>query len=394
MKKFFMIGLLAAVVAVITVGVIYGDTLLLVYRSINAFEEKNLAHSFQTMYEIQPSTKISKGESVSKFEYDLVPMIDTFEFRGEKLVTDKFLEETKTSGLLVVAKNKIAYENYYLGADENTRFSSNSVCKSFTSALVGIAIEEGYIDSVEDSIGKYIEVFKDTEMEKITIKDCLQMSSGIDFDEVSDMSKISMTSMFGFSKMKSIVKFGLAHEPGTNRTYSSINTDILGEIVSNATGKSLSEYMEEKIWSQIGVENDAYWTLSNNKELANGGLHISLRDYARFGRLYMNGGAFEGKQIIPKNWIKDSVETNAPQLKAPNDGKPYSELGYGYQWWIPEGDENEFMAIGVFGQWIYINPDKEVIIVKTGADSKFEEDHKEKKTVAFFRAITKAVSNQ
>lgn len=394
MKKFFMIGLLMVVVAVITVGVIYGDTLLLVYRSINAFEEKNLAHSFQTMYEIQPSTKISKGESVSKFEYDLVPMIDTFEFRREKLVTDKFLEETKTSGLLVVANNKIAYENYYLGADENTRFSSNSVCKSFTSALVGIAIEEGYIDSVEDSIGKYIEAFKDTEMEKITIKDCLQMSSGIDFDEVSDMSKISMTSMFGFSKMKSIVKFGLAHEPGTNRTYSSINTDILGEIVSNATGKSLSKYMEEKIWSQIGVENDAYWTLSNNKELANGGLHISLRDYARFGRLYMNDGVFEGKQIIPKNWIKDSVETNAPQLKAPKDGKPYSELGYGYQWWIPEGDENEFMAIGVFGQWIYINPDKEVIIVKTGADSKFEEDDKEKKTVAFFRAITKAVSNQ
>ncbi|WP_053984128.1 serine hydrolase domain-containing protein [Niameybacter massiliensis] len=394
MKKIFMIGLLMVVVAVITVGVIYGDTLLLVYRSINAFEEKNLAHSFQTMYEIQPSTKISKSESVSKFEYDLVPMIDTFEFRGEKLVTDKFLEETKTSGLLVVANNKIAYENYYLGAGENTRFSSNSVCKSFTSALVGIAIEEGYIDSVEDSIGKYIEAFKDTEMEKITIKDCLQMSSGIDFDEVSDMSKISMTSMFGVSKMKSIVKFGLAHEPGTNRTYSSINTDILGEIVSNATGKSLSKYMEEKIWSQIGVENDAYWTLSNNKELANGGLHISLRDYARFGRLYMNDGVFEGKQIIPKNWIKDSVETNAPQLKAPKDGKPYSELGYGYQWWIPEGDENEFMAIGVFGQWIYINPDKEVIIVKTGADSKFEEDDKEKKTVAFFRAITKAVSNQ
>ena len=247
---------------------------------------------------------------------------------------------------------------------------------------------------MEDSIGKYIKAFKDTEMEKITIKDCLQMSSGIDFDEVSDMSKISMTSMFGVSKMKSIVKFGLAHEPGTNRTYSSINTDILGEIVSNATGKCLSEYMEEKVWSKIGAENDAYWTLSNNKELANGGLHIALRDYARFGRLYMNDGAFEGKQIIPKNWIKDSIETNAPQLKAPNDGKPYSELGYGYQWWIPEGDENEFMAIGVFGQWLYINPDKDVIIVKTGADSKFEEDDKEKKTVAFFRAITKAVSNQ
>ena len=122
--------------------------------------------------------------------------------------------------------------------------------------------------------------------------------------------------------------------------------------------------------------------------------HMTLRDYARFGRLYMNNGTFEDKQIIPESWVKDSVETNSPQLKAPNDGKPYSELGYGYQWWIPEGNENELMAIGVFGQWIYINPDKDVIIVKTGADSGFEEDDKEKKTVAFFRGITNAVSNQ
>lgn len=393
MKKYFRTGLAIVVVGVMTIGIAYGDTILLIYRSINAFKEENLAHSFQTMYEIQPSKKISKGEKVSKFEYDLVPLIDTFNFRGEDLSTEAFLKETKTSGLLVVANNKIVYEKYYLGSDENTRFSSNSVCKSFVSALVGIAIDEGYIESVNDSVAKYIKEFRNTGMEKITIKDCLQMSSGIDFDEVTDMSKISMTNMFGISKMKSIVKFGFAHEPGTYRAYSSINTDILGEIVSNATGYSLSDYMQEKIWSQIGVEKDAYWTLSNNKELANGGLHISLRDYARFGKLYMNNGIFEGKQIIPESWVKDSIATNAPHLKAPHDGKPYSELGYGYQWWIPEGDQNEFMAIGVFGQWIYINPNKNVIIIKTSAHSGFEEDNNEKKTLELFRAITNDVSN-
>lgn len=394
MKKYLKIGLITVLIGVIALGLFYRETILLMYRSIKAFDEENLAHSFQTMYEIQPSSKILKSDKVSKFEYDLVPMIETFNFRGKQLSTEKFLRETKTSGMLVVANNKIAYENYYLGSDENTRFSSNSICKSFTSALVGIAVNEGYIHSVEDSIAKYVPEFKGTDMEKITIKDCLQMSSGIDFDEKLDMSKISMTSMFGKSKMKLIVKFGLSHEPGTNRTYSSINTDILGEVVSNATGYTLSKYMEEKIWSKLGVENDAYWTLSNNKELANGGLHISLRDYARFGRLYINNGVFEGEQIIPESWIKDSIETNAPYLKAPHDGKPYSELGYGYQWWIPEGEDNEFMAIGVFGQWIYINPKKEVIIVKTGADSGFEEDDKEKKTVALFREIANAVTNE
>lgn len=392
MKRYLKIGIVVIFVGIVTVGLIYGDRILLLYRTMNAFKEENLAHSFQTMYKIQPSIKISKGKNVSEFEYNLLPMIDTFKFRGKDLTTEKFLKDTKTSGLLVISNNKITFENYYLGADQNTRFSSNSVCKSFVSALVGIAIDEGYINSVDDSIAKYVKEFKDTEMESITIKDCLQMSSGIAFDEAADMGKISITSLFGKSKMKSIVKLGLSHEPGTYRAYSSINTDILGEVVSNATGYRLSEYMEDKIWSRIGVENEAYWTLSDNKELANGGLHISLRDYARFGLLYMNNGIFDGRQIIPQSWIKASVETNAPHLRASYDGKAYDELGYGYQWWIPEGNDNEFMAIGVFDQWIYINPAKDVIIVKTSAHSKFEEDDNEKKTLELFRAIADNVS--
>ena len=101
----------------------------------------------------------------------------------------------------------------------------------------------------------------------------------------------------------------------------------------------------------------------------------------------MNHGAFEGKQILPEQWIKDSIATNETYLKAPHDGKPYEELGYGYQWWIPEGNEHEFTGIGVFGQWIYCNPAKKIIVVKTGADSGFEEDDKEKKSVAFFREV-------
>lgn len=245
MKKYITAGALALLIGVIALGLIYRKPIQLIFRSFRAFDEKNLARSFQTMYEIQPSKKIAKGERVSEFEYDLMPMSNSFSYCGRTLDTDQFLAETKTSGLLVVANNKIVFEQYLLGADENTRFSSNSVCKSFTSALVGIAIAEGYIDSVDDSAAKYVPEFKNTEMEKITIKDCLQMSSGINFDEAVDMGKISMATMFGKSKMKLLVKYGLLHEPGSNRTYSSINTDILGEVVANATGYTLSEYMRE-----------------------------------------------------------------------------------------------------------------------------------------------------
>lgn len=390
MKKYVMIGVAAVLAGMIIIGFIYREPILVLYRSIKAFQEENLAHSFQTMYEIQPTATIPKGERTSDFEYDVKPLIDTFHFQGETLRVSDFLEETKTSGLLIISDDKIAFEEYYLGSDETTRFSSNSLCKSFVSALVGLAIEDGFIDSVDDSVAKYIPEFENTEIEKVTIKNCLHMASGINFDEVADMNKISVPSMFGKNKMKSIAALGLVHEPGTNRTYSSINTDILGEVVANATGRTLSEYMSEKIWSEIGVEQDAYWTLSGGKELANGGLHIALRDYARFARLYMNHGAFEGKQILPEQWIEDSIATNEAYLKAPHDGKPYEELGYGYQWWIPEGNEHEFTGIGVFGQWMYCNPTKKIIVVKTGADSGFEEDDKEKKSVAFFREIAAA----
>lgn len=391
MKQYVKIGLAVCLAGILVLALCYRKTILLVYRSVRAFDEENLAHSFQTMYEIQPSVKIKKGEAVSGFEYDLRPLMETFQFRGHQISVKDFLEETKTSGLLVAADDKITFEQYFLGADETTRFSSNSICKSFVSALVGIAIEEGKIHSVDDPVAAYVSEFKDTEMEEVTIKDCLQMSSGIAFDEEKDMGKISLSSMFGKSKMKSILKFGLAQKPGTCRAYSSINTDILGEVVARATNKSLSAYLEEKIWSQIGVEHDAYWTLSHHKEVANGGLHISLRDYARFAKLYLDNGVFAGKQIISESYIADSLATKEPHLKAPNDGKPYSEFGYGYQWWIPEGTEREFTAIGVFGQWIYVNPEKRVIIVKTGADAGFEEDEKEKKTLAFFRKVSDSI---
>ena len=175
MKKYVMIGVAAVLVGMIITGFAYREPIMVLYRSIKAFQEENLAHSFQTMYESQPTATIPKGERISDFEYDLKPLIDTFHFQGETLCVSDFLEETKTSGLLIISDDKIVFEEYYLGSDEKTRFSSNSLCKSFVSALVGLAIEDGFIDSVDDSVAKYIPEFENTEIEKVTIKNCLQM---------------------------------------------------------------------------------------------------------------------------------------------------------------------------------------------------------------------------
>lgn len=395
MRKMKKIGIVAVCIAVV-VGVVWmgiGENIKILATSLNSFKDENLAHTFQHTPEIQPTEKIGRGERNFQFlKEDDIALADGFHFKDKYYSVEKFIEDTKTSALLVIKDDVIKHEKYYLGGDENTLFSSNSMGKSFVSALMGIAVSEGDVESIDDPIGKYIPEFKGTEMENIPIKACLQMASGIRFDEDADMSGFSMKTLVGVPAMKVISKYGMQEEPYTYRRYLSINTEILGQVIKNATGRGLAEYMEDKLWSKLGADHDAYWTLSNDTELAMGGLSVSLRDYARFARLYLNGGNWEGEQILSEEWVKDSLDVSAEYSKPWANNDPYNEIGYGYQWWVPEGTQNEFMAIGVYGQWIYVNPSKQVIIVKTSADPDFTSKNYEPKHVEFFRAIADGIA--
>ena len=395
MKVWKWVGIIAACIAVVTgaVWLCLGDKISLIYTSLNSFKDENLAYTFQHTPEIQPTVKINSSEHAFQFQKeDNIDLADGFQFSGHFYPTDQFMKETKTSAMLVIRDDVIKYEEYFFGGDKNTVFSSNSMGKSFVSALMGIAVSEGYIHSVDDPLGKYIPEFVGTDLEDIPIKACLQMASGIDFNEDTDMSGFSLRTLLGTPAMKVIAKYGVQEAPYTYRRYLSINTEILGQVIKNATGQGLGAYMQEKLWKKIGSEHDAYWTLSNGTELANGGLSISLRDYARFARLYLNGGNYNGEQILPKDWVKDSLDISADYSKpgANNDG--YNAIGYGYQWWVPEGDQGEFMAIGVYGQFIYVNPTNHVIIVKVNADPNFMSENYELKHVEFFRALAEGLS--
>lgn len=395
MKKMKKIGI-ATVCFAVMIGIVwmgFGENIKILATSLNSFKDENLAHTFQHTPEIQPTEKISHGAANFQFlKEDNLTLVDGFRFKDGYYPVEKFIEDTKTSALLVIKDDVIKYEKYYLGGDENTLFSSNSMGKSFVSALMGIAVSEGYVESIDDPIGKYIPEFKGTEMENIPIKACLQMASGIRFDEDADMSEFSMKTLIGIPAMKVISKYGMQEDPYTYRRYLSINTEILDQVIKNATGRGLAEYMEEKLWSKLGADHDAYWTLSNDTELAMGGLSVSLRDYARFARLYLNDGNWEGEQILTEKWVKDSLDVSAEYSRPGANNDPYNEIGYGYQWWVPEGTQNEFMAIGVYGQWIYVNPSKQVIIVKTSADPNFTSKNYEPKHVEFFRAIADGIA--
>ena len=390
MKLWKRLGIVLCCLALIlgAIWFCFGERLSLLYRSLQSFKDENLAYTFQHTPEIQPTVTIQG--SAAPFEFakeENIALVDGFQFGGSFYPTEPFLQDTKTSALLVIQDDVIRYENYFFGGDEATVFSSNSMGKSFVSALMGFAVADGFIDSVNDPLGKYIPEFVGTDLENIPIKACLQMASGIDFNEDTDMNSFSMRTLMGTPAMEVIAGYGVQEPPFTYRRYLSINTEILGQVIKNATGKGLGEYMEEKLWTRIGSAHDAYWTLNNGTELANGGLSISLRDYARFARLYLHEGNWNGEQLLPRDWIRDSLDISADYSKpgANNDG--YNAIGYGYQWWVPEGDQGEFMAIGVYGQFLYVNPEQNVIIVKVNADPDFMAEHYELKHVEFFRAI-------
>lgn len=274
-KKIIVMAAIGVIVAIGILWLCFGEKIKILYTSLNSFKDENLAHTFQHTPEIQPKKKVNKGE--------------------------------------------------------NTLFSSNSMGKSFVSALMGIAVSEGYVESIENPLGKYIPEFVGTELENIPVRACLQMASGIDFDEDKDMSGFSMRTLMGTPAMKVISKYAMQEEPYTYRRYLSINTEILGQVIKNATGCGLAEYMEEKLWKKIGADHDAYWTLSNGTELAMGGLSVSLRDYARFAGLYLNEGSYNGEQILPREWVKDSMDVSAGYSRPRANQDAYNVIGYGYQ---------------------------------------------------------------
>ena len=207
MKKVNLFGkvMVGVVAAVGVVCLCFGKKIKILYTSLNSFKDENLAHTFQHTPEIQPTKKISKGEDTFQFvKEDNTALADEFCFEDTFYSSEKFMEDTETSAMLVIKDDVIKYEEYFFGGDEKTLFSSNSMGKSFVSALMGIAVSEGCVGSIEDPIGKYIPEFKGTELENIPIKACLQMASGIDFSEDDDMSGFSMRTLMGTPAMKVI----------------------------------------------------------------------------------------------------------------------------------------------------------------------------------------------
>lgn len=298
-----------------------------------------------------------------------------------------YMESQRASGLIIVQDNKIRVEKYARGFDARGRWTSMSVGKSVSSTLVGAAIKDGYIRSLDDKITNYVKGLKDSAYDDVTVRDLLTMTSGMKWDEAytnpnSDNVRLRYEPVRpGFNATVSYLRRLTRQAPaGTRYLYNSGDTELIGVLLTQATGKTLSAYLSEKIWRPYGMEQSAYWDLTpSGIERSGGGLSATLRDYARFGQFILDGAKVAGgTSIVPADWMAKATTKQV--------GIGVSGRGYGYLWWT--NDDGSFEARGIFGQSIFLDPGRRVVIATIGnwpVPSEYEKLIPERS--AFWRSI-------
>lgn len=306
-------------------------------------------------------------------------------------VVDAWVSDRSVTSLVVLKDGKIVSEAYFKDTKPDDLRINWSVSKSYLSALLGILIDQGAVASIDDLVTDYATSLTGSAYDGASIKDVLQMSSGVTFnedylDQSSDINRMGRVlalgrSMDGFTEALTATEAN----PGERWQYVSIDTHVIGMVIRGATGRSIPDLLSEHIVGPLGLER-APLVLTDGYGVAFvlGGLNTTTRDNARFGQMIAQGGVWNGQQIVPTNWIEAST---APSAKtAPG------EFGYGYQWWIPPGaTAGQFMARGIYGQYIYIDRPRNVVIATHGADRSFREDGASEQNIAVFTAIAESL---
>lgn len=306
---------------------------------------------------------------------------------------ERWITDRSVTALVVLKDGKTVFEQYYLGTEPEDLRISWSVAKSYLSALFGILLAEGRIDSLQDPVTKYAPTLASSAYGSARIIDVLQMSSGVTFNEdyldfYSDINRMGRTLALGGS----MDDFAAALRdtdaaPGDHWQYVSIDTHVIGMVIRGATGRTIPDLLEEKILRPMGLEAAPYYITDGfGTAFVLGGLNLRTRDYARFGQMYLQDGQWNGQQIVPADWVRASTIASAKT--------PPGDTRYGYQWWIPADGENEYFARGIYGQYIYINRATGVVIATNGADRLFREDGAFDQNLAAFRRISDTAANR
>ena len=354
-----------------------------IYQPGNPTSPKYRVGAFSHYDEIFPTRLVNRAATAWPFKR--TPADVGYQYKGSSASLADYLSRNPVTGLLIARDDRILVEHYQYGRTDRDRLISQSMAKSITGMLIGLAIADGAIKSVDDTAETYVPGLKGTEYGATPLRALLHMSSGVKFGEASDEAKgsggdldrlwIDMMRKHWFSQKGTVASIAQFNQriapPGTQFHYASIETDVLGLVLRYATGKSLSGYLQEKVWQPIGTEADARWLIdAEGHEVAHGFFNAVLRDYARLARLLAHDGAWEGKQIIPAQWMIEATTV------LPADGylaKAEGGFGYGYQFYLFPGSRRQFALLGHLGQRILVDPPSKLVMVQTAVDEKSPE---------------------
>jgi CubicO group peptidase (beta-lactamase class C family) len=309
------------------------------------------------------------------------------------LDVDAYMLGQRSAALMVLHKGQVRLERYGLDFDADGRWTSFSVAKSITSTLVGAAVRDGFIKSMDDKVSDYIEEMKDSAYDDVSIRQLLTMTSGIQWNEDYD-DRNSDVARFnnhepepGVDALVSYLRqLPRAAPAGTRWLYSTGETNLVGVLLSRATGKPLASYLAEKIWVPAGMEQQATWILSKTgQEISGCCIQAATRDFARFGQFILGGAMVNGQSIVPEGWLQEAT--------TPRTGIGLPGHGYGYQWWTYA--DGSFAARGIFGQGIFIDPKRHIVIASNANWGGGASDPQSTAArYAFYAAVQKAVDDE
>lgn len=336
--------------------------------------QKFLIGTFSHYDQVYPSRAVTKPDAPSPLRRADEEVALTYRFRDASYGLRDYLDRNPVTGLLLARDGEILLEHYRYARTDTERFVSHSMAKTVTSMLVGIAVEEGAIRSIDQPAADYVPELAGTEYGKTPIRALLHMSSGVKFKEAYDgtgdnstLSRLLFTSD-NPGAAAAVAQFNTRDAPPDTRFYyAGAETEVLGLVVARATGQKLADYLHSRIWQKLGAEADASWIVdTKGVEVAYCCFNAVLRDWARLGMMLASDGAWNGKQIVPRDWLL-AATTVAPgdQHLAPQPGKRY--FGYGYQVWIFPGPRRQFALLGIHGQAIFVDPAARLVMVQTAA---------------------------
>jgi CubicO group peptidase (beta-lactamase class C family) len=313
--------------------------------------------AFRQMEKLVKTNAIPAGDAV-------YPLTEGAPLDIRNVDVEDYMRSQRSAGLVIVHDGKVRFEKYALGYDAAGRWTSFSVAKSLTSTLVGAAVKDGYIKSLDDKVTQYIPGLKGSAYDDVSVLQLLTMTSGVQWNEdytdpKSDVALFNLHKAPAGEDVTVSYMKGLPREApaGSKWVYKTGETNLIGVLVSSATGKTVSAYLAEKIWGPFGMEQDAVWMLGpTGHEISGCCISASLRDYARFGQFILGGGVAGGKAVLPDGWMTAST-TKQADIGVPG-------RGYGYQWWT--NDDGSFAAQGIFGQGIFIDPKRRLVIASNG----------------------------